>query len=98
REVYSFHPGGANVVFADGRVHFLKTTIDIRVFARLVTRAGGEIISAGDYFYSLRNSGGQWASPSKRGGASRAGADSVACTAAPLHANSYLQVGCTCVE
>jgi prepilin-type N-terminal cleavage/methylation domain-containing protein/prepilin-type processing-associated H-X9-DG protein len=49
REVYSFHPTGANVVFADGHVHFLKATIDIRIFARLVTRAGGEVVSAGDY-------------------------------------------------
>jgi prepilin-type N-terminal cleavage/methylation domain-containing protein/prepilin-type processing-associated H-X9-DG protein len=49
REVYSFHPGGANVAFADGRVQFLKANIDIRVFARLVTRAGQEIVSAGDY-------------------------------------------------
>jgi prepilin-type N-terminal cleavage/methylation domain-containing protein/prepilin-type processing-associated H-X9-DG protein len=49
REVYSFHPGGANAAFADGGVRFLKATIDIRVFARLVTRAGQEIVSAGDY-------------------------------------------------
>jgi prepilin-type N-terminal cleavage/methylation domain-containing protein/prepilin-type processing-associated H-X9-DG protein len=49
REVYSFHPGGANVLMADGSVHFLKASIDIRVFARLVTRAGGEVVSAGDY-------------------------------------------------
>jgi prepilin-type N-terminal cleavage/methylation domain-containing protein/prepilin-type processing-associated H-X9-DG protein len=49
REVYSFHPGGANAVFADGSVHFLRATIDIRVFARLVTRAGGEVVPAGDY-------------------------------------------------
>ena len=49
REVYSFHPGGAHVMFADGHVHFLKATIDIRVFARLVTRAGGEVVPAGDY-------------------------------------------------
>jgi prepilin-type processing-associated H-X9-DG protein/prepilin-type N-terminal cleavage/methylation domain-containing protein len=49
QEVYSFHPGGANVLFADGSVHFLKQTIDIRVFARLVTRAGGEVVSASDY-------------------------------------------------
>ena len=49
REVYSFHPGGANVSFAAGRVRFLKATINIRVFVRLVTRAGNEIISAGDY-------------------------------------------------
>ena len=49
REVYSFHPGGANAVFADGSVHFLKASIDIRIFARLVTRAGGEVVSAGDF-------------------------------------------------
>jgi prepilin-type processing-associated H-X9-DG protein/prepilin-type N-terminal cleavage/methylation domain-containing protein len=42
REVYSFHPGGANAVFADGSVHFLQATIDIRNFARLVTRSGRE--------------------------------------------------------
>jgi prepilin-type processing-associated H-X9-DG protein len=49
QEVYSFHPGGANVLFADGSVHFLKESIDIRVLARLVTRAGGEVVSASDY-------------------------------------------------
>ena len=49
REVYSFHPGGANAVFADGSGHFLKATMDIRIFARLVTRAGGEVVSASDY-------------------------------------------------
>jgi prepilin-type N-terminal cleavage/methylation domain-containing protein/prepilin-type processing-associated H-X9-DG protein len=45
REVYSFHPGGANVVFADGHVRFLRADINIRVFAALVTRAGGEVVS-----------------------------------------------------
>jgi prepilin-type processing-associated H-X9-DG protein len=49
REVYSFHAGGANAVFADGSVHFLKNAIDIRVFAQLVTRAGGEVVSNSDY-------------------------------------------------
>jgi prepilin-type N-terminal cleavage/methylation domain-containing protein/prepilin-type processing-associated H-X9-DG protein len=49
RAVYSFHPGGANVAFADGSVRFLKAAIDIRVFARLVTRAGGEVVSDGDF-------------------------------------------------
>jgi prepilin-type N-terminal cleavage/methylation domain-containing protein/prepilin-type processing-associated H-X9-DG protein len=43
REVFSFHSGGANVAFADGSVCFLNADIDIRVFAKLVTRAGGEI-------------------------------------------------------
>jgi prepilin-type processing-associated H-X9-DG protein/prepilin-type N-terminal cleavage/methylation domain-containing protein len=49
REVYSFHPSGANVLMADGSVRFLNAGIDIRVFARLVTRAGGEVVSADDF-------------------------------------------------
>jgi prepilin-type processing-associated H-X9-DG protein len=49
REVYSFHTGGANAVFADGSVHFLTAGMDIRTFARLVTRAGGEVVSGGDF-------------------------------------------------
>jgi prepilin-type N-terminal cleavage/methylation domain-containing protein/prepilin-type processing-associated H-X9-DG protein len=49
REVYSFHANGANVVFADGSVRFLRADIGIHVFARLVTRAGGEVVSAGDF-------------------------------------------------
>jgi prepilin-type N-terminal cleavage/methylation domain-containing protein/prepilin-type processing-associated H-X9-DG protein len=48
-EVYSFHTGGANAVFADGSVHFLRESIDIRVLARLITRAGGEVVSASDF-------------------------------------------------
>jgi prepilin-type N-terminal cleavage/methylation domain-containing protein/prepilin-type processing-associated H-X9-DG protein len=43
REAYSFHPSGVNAVFADGSVHFLQADMDIRMFARLVTRAGEEI-------------------------------------------------------
>jgi prepilin-type N-terminal cleavage/methylation domain-containing protein/prepilin-type processing-associated H-X9-DG protein len=49
REVYSFHPNGANVLFADGTVHFLQANMDIRVFARLATRAGGEDVSGCDF-------------------------------------------------
>jgi prepilin-type processing-associated H-X9-DG protein len=48
-EVYSFHPGGANAVFVDGSVHFVKATIEIRALARLITRAGGEVLSGNDY-------------------------------------------------
>jgi prepilin-type processing-associated H-X9-DG protein len=48
-EIYSFHPSGANSVFADGSVHFLKAGMDIRVLARLVTRAGGEVVSGSDF-------------------------------------------------
>ena len=43
-EVYAFHPGGANAVFADGSVRFLKVGMNLRVMAGLVTRAGGEIV------------------------------------------------------
>ncbi len=48
-EVYSFHPGGANALFADGSVHFLKDSLSVPIVAALVTRAGGEIISADSY-------------------------------------------------
>jgi prepilin-type N-terminal cleavage/methylation domain-containing protein/prepilin-type processing-associated H-X9-DG protein len=44
REVYSFHPGGANAVFADGSVHFLTAAMSIQTLAALVTRAGEEAI------------------------------------------------------
>ena len=49
REIYSFHPRGANVVFADGSVRFLNESIPIRVLAALVTRAGEEVVSGSDY-------------------------------------------------
>jgi prepilin-type N-terminal cleavage/methylation domain-containing protein/prepilin-type processing-associated H-X9-DG protein len=48
-EVYSFHPGGANVVLADGSVRFLNAGISIRTLAALVTRAGGEVVDTNDY-------------------------------------------------
>ena len=33
----------------DGSVHFLNAGISIRILARLVTRAGGEVVAGGDY-------------------------------------------------
>jgi prepilin-type processing-associated H-X9-DG protein len=48
-EVYSFHPGGANAVFADASVRFLRAGMSIRILARLATRAGGEAVSDGDF-------------------------------------------------
>ena len=57
----SQHPGGANFLFADGSVHFLKETIDMGnpvysstlankgVYRNLSTRAGGEVISSDAY-------------------------------------------------
>jgi prepilin-type N-terminal cleavage/methylation domain-containing protein/prepilin-type processing-associated H-X9-DG protein len=60
----SFHPGGANFLFADGSVHFLKNILgdagtrpdggtiyypsDV-AFQALATTAGGEVISADSY-------------------------------------------------
>jgi prepilin-type processing-associated H-X9-DG protein/prepilin-type N-terminal cleavage/methylation domain-containing protein len=46
QDVYSFHPGGANILFADGHVRFVSASIDIREFVKMVTRAGGEVVSA----------------------------------------------------
>jgi prepilin-type N-terminal cleavage/methylation domain-containing protein/prepilin-type processing-associated H-X9-DG protein len=43
-EVYSFHTGGANFVFADGSVHFIRDSISLTALAQLITRAGGEIV------------------------------------------------------
>ena len=48
-EVYSFHPGGANAVFADDSVHFLHAGMNIRILAALITRAGREDVSGNDY-------------------------------------------------
>jgi prepilin-type processing-associated H-X9-DG protein len=45
----SFHGGGANFLFADGSVHFLRAGTDIRVLAALATRAGGEVVRGQAY-------------------------------------------------
>ena len=42
-EVYSFHQGGANHVFADGSVHFVRANMDIRLFVKLITRSGNDL-------------------------------------------------------
>jgi prepilin-type N-terminal cleavage/methylation domain-containing protein len=48
-EAYSFHPGGANFLVGDGSARFIKETIGIRTFAKLVTRGNGEVVSADQY-------------------------------------------------
>jgi prepilin-type N-terminal cleavage/methylation domain-containing protein/prepilin-type processing-associated H-X9-DG protein len=48
-ELYSFHAGGANAVFADGSVQFLNAGMSIRILAAMVTRAGGEVVAVGDF-------------------------------------------------
>ncbi len=47
-ETFAFHPQGANILFADGSVHFAYEKIDIRLFARMVTRDKGDITSLSD--------------------------------------------------
>ncbi len=42
-EVYSFHPGGAHLLMADGSVRFIRESLEIRMLARMITRAGGEV-------------------------------------------------------
>jgi prepilin-type processing-associated H-X9-DG protein len=43
------HPGGANFLFADGSVKFLKASVSRSTYAALGSRAGGEVISADQY-------------------------------------------------
>jgi prepilin-type N-terminal cleavage/methylation domain-containing protein/prepilin-type processing-associated H-X9-DG protein len=45
----SYHPGGANVLMADGSVRFLKDSIGYQPLWSLGTRAGGEVLSADSY-------------------------------------------------
>ncbi len=48
-EVYAFHSGGANAVFADGHVQFLRAGLGLPTLAALITRAGGEYVPDGDF-------------------------------------------------
>ncbi len=41
-EVFSFHPGGAQVAIADGSVRFIAETVDTLAFVEICTRSGGE--------------------------------------------------------
>jgi prepilin-type N-terminal cleavage/methylation domain-containing protein/prepilin-type processing-associated H-X9-DG protein len=45
----SGHPGGVNLLFADGAVHFLRDGIIHAVFLALGTRAGGEVIDGSEF-------------------------------------------------
>jgi len=44
QEIYGFHPGKANVLFADGSVRSLNANTDINIVIALITRNRGEII------------------------------------------------------
>ncbi len=48
-DYWSLHPGGLNALFADGSVHFLKSSISPMPWRALATRGYGEVISADGY-------------------------------------------------
>jgi prepilin-type processing-associated H-X9-DG protein len=43
KEIYSFHPSGANVCFADGSVRHAAANLDLNVAVALLTRERGEM-------------------------------------------------------
>ena len=47
-EMFSFHPGGANALFMDGHVRFLRESLSPQIVRALVTRDGGS--SEKDYY------------------------------------------------
>ncbi len=48
-EFFGDHPGGLNMLFADGGVHFLPQEINPAVLMALATRAGGEVVDSAEY-------------------------------------------------
>jgi prepilin-type processing-associated H-X9-DG protein len=48
-DVYSFHPGGANILMTDGSVKFLKDTVDLNTVALLLTPNDGLLIPDSAY-------------------------------------------------
>jgi len=42
----SYHPGGVNMLFLDGSVRFVKTTVNYQAYYAIATIAGGEVVSA----------------------------------------------------
>jgi prepilin-type N-terminal cleavage/methylation domain-containing protein/prepilin-type processing-associated H-X9-DG protein len=47
--IYSFHPGAANALLADGSVQSVKAGLRVEVMAALATVSGGEVLATGDY-------------------------------------------------
>ncbi|MDB5339712.1 MAG: hypothetical protein JWN70_5331 [Planctomycetaceae bacterium] len=44
-EIYAFHPGGANVLMADGSVRLVAESMSLQVLCAMASRAGGEVVS-----------------------------------------------------
>ncbi len=47
--ISSCHPGGANVLFLDGAVHFLSNSVSAQTLTALATRDGHEVIDESSY-------------------------------------------------
>ena len=45
----SYHPGGVNILFADGSVRFVKSTVGYNFWYGIGSRAGGEVLSSDSY-------------------------------------------------
>ena len=45
----SYHPGGVNVLFMDGSVHFIKNSVNFMAWYAIATPAGGEVVSSDSY-------------------------------------------------
>jgi prepilin-type N-terminal cleavage/methylation domain-containing protein/prepilin-type processing-associated H-X9-DG protein len=48
-ELFSFHPGGINILMGDGSVRFLKDSVNVVTLRALISLNGGEVISADQY-------------------------------------------------
>ena len=49
QQARSDHPGGVNVMFGDGSVHFINDSISLTLWQALGSSEGGEPISSGDF-------------------------------------------------
>jgi prepilin-type N-terminal cleavage/methylation domain-containing protein/prepilin-type processing-associated H-X9-DG protein len=48
-QYWALHPGGANFLFADGSVRFIKELVGFTIFKALATKAGSEVLSADQF-------------------------------------------------
>jgi len=45
----SLHPGGVNMVFMDGSVRFVKSTVNVQAYYAIATPAGNEVVSSDSF-------------------------------------------------
>ncbi len=48
-QYWSRHPGGANFLFCDGSVRFIKELVGFTIFQAIATRQGGEVVSSDSF-------------------------------------------------